>query len=299
MDSELKKYGRVYNDIKFKDKTSIRIGGTIQYYIEVFNEDSLIRLIRYLKSISYPYFILGNGTNILASDEYFKIVVISLKKLNQIMVIDDYFIIGAGALNMSISSIIMEKGFFPPYCISLVPGSIGGSIYMNASSNNQEIKDYLFKVEYLDGDGNLQMLNTVKDFNYRYSPFQDIKGIILRGYFRFIKQSSSITKKDLIEKIKQKQSTQPLNEYNMGSVFKNLPEKTAWQLITENGLSSFRIGDAMVSSKHANFLVNHQNATFDDMVKLIAMIKDTIYQKEQLNLELEIKVISPQDINPY
>ncbi len=299
MFEELIKYGKVFQNISLKDKTSVRIGGIAHYFVEVNDIDCLSKLLTYLASLKMPYFIIGKGTNILFSDDYFDVVFISLKKINSCYLQDDLFIIESGSSNMQVVKEILNLGYFPPYCLSLVPGSIGGAIYMNASSNGQEIKDYLVKVDYLDNTGVMHTLENNSLFNYRFSPFQANQGIIVRGYFRFFTQDTETSKALLIEKRDIKKATQPLNTYNMGSVFKNVKNKKAWEIIKKCNLTNKYYGDAKISEKHANFLINEHNASFIDMITLIKDIQNTVFEKMGISLELEIKIITPNDINPY
>ena len=150
---------------------------------------------------------------------------------------------------------------------------------------------------YLDKDGNLLSISDFSSFKYRYTPFMDNFGIIVKGYFKVPKN------KDAAFKLKKywlcKKNSQPLNSKNAGCIFKNpYPFKT-WQLIRELKLDNIAYKDAKVSPKHANFLINENNASFSDMNNLINLIKKEVYDKTGILLELEIKIITPSDFIPY
>ncbi len=299
MYDELSKFGNVSLDTSFKDKTSFKIGGKIKYYIEVTDFNNLKSLIKYLLVNKIPYFVIGNGTNLLVSDDDFDIVVISLKCLNNYYQEDETFIIEAGALATYIGTKVTMLGYKSPLCLTLIPGSIGGVIYMNAGVYGVDVKQYLTKVEYLNEFGEVKYLENFNDFSYRKTPFKNNKWIITKGYFRFEKDltNSSLTELNDIRSIKR--LTQPLNTKCAGSVFKNGKDFTAWKEIKKLGLDNLQIGDARVSKIHANVFVNDGDAKFRDMYELINKVKQTVYDKSKIILEEEIEIIEPQDIVPY
>ena len=299
MYDELSKFGNVSLDTSFKDKTSFKIGGKIKYYIEVTDFNNLKSLIKYLLVNKIPYFVIGNGTNLLVSDDDFDIVVISLKCLNNYYQEDETFIIEAGALATYIGTKVTMLGYKSPLCLTLIPGSIGGVIYMNAGVYGVDVKQYLTKVEYLNEFGEVKYLENFNDFSYRKTPFKNNKWIITKGYFRFEKDltNSSLTELNDIRSIKR--LTQPLNTKCAGSVFKNGKDFTAWKEIKKLGLDNLQIGDARVSKIHANVFVNDGDAKFRDMYELINKVKQTVYDKSKIILEEEIEIIKPQDIVPY
>lgn len=299
MYDELSKFGNVSLDTSFKDKTSFKIGGKIKYYIEVTDFNNLKSLIKYLLVNKIPYFVIGNGTNLLVSDDDFDIVVISLKCLNNYYQEDETFIIEAGALATYIGTKVTMLGYKSPLCLTLIPGSIGGVIYMNAGVYGVDVKQYLTKVEYLNEFGEVKYLENFNDFSYRKTPFKNNKWIITKGYFRFEKDltNNSLTELNDIRSIKR--LTQPLNTKCAGSVFKNGKDFTAWKEIKKLGLDNLKIGDARVSKIHANVFVNDGDAKFRDMYELINKVKQTVYDKSKIILEEEIEIIEPQDIVPY
>ncbi len=295
--NKLKEFGNVLENISFKDKTSFKIGGKIKYFIEVKNTQQLSNLIKFLRNNNIPYLIIGNGTNILASDEDFDIVVISLKKMNKITISDDIIEIESGTSSMYAGIYLVSLGYDTVLPLSMIPGSVGGIIYMNASSFGESIADYLVRVDYLDQNGVLCSITDFSSFKYRYSPFMNNSGIIIKGYFKIPKN------KDAAVKLKKywlcKKNSQPLNSKNAGCVFKNPPFIKTWQLLKELKLDTLKIGDACISKKHANFLINENNASFVDMYNLIELIKKEVYDKTNISLELEIKIITPNDFIPY
>ncbi|MBQ8293592.1 MAG: UDP-N-acetylmuramate dehydrogenase [Bacilli bacterium] len=294
--SELKKYGLVFLDKTFKEKTSFKVGGKIKYFVEVFDIQSLCLLINYLYRHKIPYFVLGNGTNLLVSDEDFEIVVISLKNLNKLKIENNEIIIEAGAIGIKVAKKILEAGYKCPIPLSLIPGTIGGMIYMNAGAYGEEIKDTLIRIDYITKEGVLKSLNSFEDFTYRNSYFRNNQGIIIRGYFKTTKESNQ---EHIIKLQNQKKLTQPLNTKCAGSIFKNIDNIKAWQIIKELSLDKLKINDACISDKHANVIINKNNANFNDLFLLINKIKEEVYQKKGIILELEIKILKPSDFIPF
>lgn len=299
LENELSSFGNISLDVYFRDKTSIKIGGKIKYFIEVEDINKLQSLIKYLNTKKIPYFILGNGTNLLVSDEDFNIVVISLKRLNKMNYEKGMFIIEAGVNAMLCGTKITLLGYFPPLCLAMVPGTIGGAIYMNASAYGEDVKKYLRGVDYLTPKGELIHLTDFSDFGYRSSPFQTNRGIIVKGYFQFNKAQNQQNVDILQNAWAHKKATQPLKTKNAGCIFKNLEKKKAWKIIEDNHLEQLKIGDAMVSSQHHNFFINLGKASFVEMHALIEYIQRRVFENTNELLPLEIKILKPQDIIPY
>lgn len=280
--------GEIKTNLSFKDITTLKIGGQIACYYLPKTLDDLVLSYKFLKKKQIPYLVIGNGSNILASDKYFEMVVINLKKLKQITQIDQgKFLVEAGINNNRLALYLAKQGYTRGEFLSVIPGTFGGAIYMNAGAYQTEIKDILKEVTYITSDG--QLVTKVVDelaFSYRHSHFQDIKGIIVNA---LIEVELAKIKTFPLEKIytlrKTKKNTQPLNLSSAGSTFKNPLSYEAWQIIDNLGYRGFKIHDAMVSMKHSNYLVNMGNATYEDMMSLINLIKTDA--KNQYNIELE------------
>ena len=251
------------------------------------NKNNLINIFKEIKQKKLNYFIIGKGTNILVSDEYFDGIVINLKKINNYYIKEEEITLEAGC-NFQTLFYLTTKGIGGFEELACIPGSIGGLIYQNASFNNIAISDKILKVEYLDELGNVKTLdNKDLEFGYRSSIFQNNDYLILSGTFHY-KKDSNINK--LCEYLNHKKMNQPLNTKNAGSVFKNTNDLPAWKIIKEVHADTFKVNDASVSTKHANFLINNGNASFKDMCQLISKIKKQA-KKYNYNLELEIEII--------
>lgn len=290
--------GTLYENVSLKDKTTLRIGGIVKYFLVVKDIKALKKIIKFCYLNKIKYFIIGNGSNLLISDEYYDTLFISLKKINKYFKINkNTYLVEAGLSGIKFGKKMIENGFLDSIHLSLIPGTIGGFIYMNASAFKYSMKDITIKVIYMDRYGNLKSKSDNFEFDYRKSFFQNNNYIIVASILKFNKYSE-LTKEKYQKFLKIKKTTQPINEYSAGSIFKNLNDVKAWELIEKCNLRGYTVGDAMVSNMHTNFLINKKNATFNEMYSLIYFVKRKV--KEQFNIELvpEIKIITKDSICP-
>lgn len=277
--------GDVSLNQSFRNLTTLKIGGPINCVFYPYTRDTLREAYRYIIDNQIPYFVIGGGSNLLASDEEYEGIVISMKKLRSFYWLDDETIyLEAGVYASAIARYISEKGVEGAEFMSVIPGMIGGLIYMNAGAYKREIKDCLKSADYLDEKGNLV---TIKDcqFSYRDSIFQHLPSIILGGTFKFHKTDNYPEIKRKLELYYQiKRDNQPIDKRSAGSTFHNHEAYKAWEIIDKLGLRGYQIGGARVSEKHANFLINEGNASFEDMIALIEKIQTEA--KTKLNIDL-------------
>lgn len=281
-------FGDIIENATFKELTTFGIGGSIKYLYIANSISSLIKVYKYILDKKIHYFVIGNGSNILVDDKYFNGVVISLKRLNKYKIRDNILEIEAGATYIDLVYLLKNNiGGFE--ALATIPASIGGMLYNNAGCFKKEIGDIVIEVTFIDLNGVIKTLK--KDelkFSYRYSIFKEQKCIILSAKLNILDKSDYEYYKLLMNKRRLKQ---PINKKNAGSTFKNTFDISVWQIIDKINLRGFNINDAYVSCKHANFLINNGKSSFNDMYKLINLIK----QKALLinyNLELEIEIIS-------
>ncbi len=267
----------------FKDYTTMRIGGEFK---QIFFPNTVDKLCDFIKQTKEKYIVIGNGSNFIPSDEYFDGVVISLKKMKLDLEISNDIQKVPSSISMPKLANILAENNLDAFFLSSIPGTIGGGVYMNASSYNHAISDYFIKGEFINEQGEyLELTKEELQFGYRKSLLQEEPLILIYAYFSFPKCENireKITKYQVIRR-----RTQPLNCLNSGSVFKN-PESTyAWQLIDSCGLRGFKIGDAKISEKHANFIVNEGNATAQDIFDLHNYVKEKVFEKTGTLLESE------------
>ncbi|MDA0986112.1 MAG: UDP-N-acetylmuramate dehydrogenase [Bacteroidetes bacterium] len=270
--------------------TSFKIGGPADIYAEPFDKIDLTNLVQYLKDNNEPFMIIGRGSNMLISDSGYRGVVINLESGLSKISLENNFVIAESGLRI---------GMFVDFCIqnSLsgvemlagIPGTIGGAIMMNAGAYGGEISDHICEVEIFR-NSKIQKINKANSgFIYRRSGF--VNDIILSGTFNLIKGSTGELIKKRRELLLKRNESQPLNLPNSGSMFKN-PEGTfAAKEVESVGLKGKQFGNAQISEKHGNFIVNKGNAKASDVFELIKIARSDVFSKNKIKLELEVKLV--------
>lgn len=279
--------GKVEKDLSFKELTTLKIGGKIICCYFPNHLDSLYQSIKYLLEQNIPFVVIGRGTNILASDEVFTKVVIKLDELHNIIQLSkDKFLVEAGVIGSKFAFEMAKNGYTKMEFLSTIPGSIGGLIYMNAGAYGTDMKSIVEEVTYIDQSGKIKTLKKDElEFGYRTSIFQKEPTIIVNAILKLHKVENERLPLELIRTYKEKRrKEQPIHQNTAGSTFKNSNQMKAWELIDSLGLRGYSIHDASVSMKHTNFLINQNNATYQDMRALIEEIKKQV--KEKYNIDL-------------
>ncbi len=245
-------------------------------------------------------FILGAGSNTLFGDEIYEGAIIKLgKNFNNVSKLNGNLIIaGSSCLDKKLSEFAMENHIEGFEFLSCIPGSIGGGIRMNAGCYGREIKDIIVSVQAIDFNGNVLTIPS-SEISFKYRSANLPKDIIyLSGTFRGKLSKKNIIKKKIEELKSKKELSQPIRVKTSGSTFKNpvsQTDKKVWELIRESidiNETNKMFGDAIVSEKHCNFLINKEKASSKDMKNLINFIKDNVYKKTGVNLDLEIVLTS-------
>ena len=245
-------------------------------------------------------FILGAGSNTLFGDEIYEGAVIKLgKNFNNVSKLNDNTIIaGSSCLDKKLSEFAMENHIEGFEFLSCIPGSIGGGIRMNAGCYGREIKDIIISVQAIDFNGNVLTIPS-SEISFKYRSTNLPKDVIyLSGTFKGKLSKKNIIKKKIEELKSKKELSQPIRVKTSGSTFKNpvsQTDKKVWELIRESidiNETNKMFGDANVSEKHCNFLINKEKASSKDMKNLINFIKDNVYKKTGVNLDLEIVLTS-------
>lgn len=285
--------------VSFSQISSMGIGGEIGAVCDVRNTDELVKVLTCIKTQNLPYLILGNGTNIVGSDEGFSGVVIRLAgDFRKVTKRRENVVAGAG-VNMFVLCKMLQKfslgGLEFAYGI---PGSVGGGVYMNAGAYGGSVGEKVLWVEVLENGKVKKIFNKKCNFAYRKSIFSQKKDdflnnyqIILRVCFKLEKQNSDIITKKQNYFFEKRKQTQPLNFRSAGSVFRRSGEFVPAKAIDLVGLKGKTVGGAAVSKKHAGFIVNLGSATCKDFLNLISYITDMVYANYNQILELEIQVV--------
>ena len=280
-------FGVLIEEASFKDLTTIGIGGKIKYLYLPNNINSLKESLKYITSSEIKYFVIGNGSNILVSDNYFQGVVISLRNIKNYSIKDDILDISAGCSYIDLVYLLKNNvGGFEE--LATIPGTIGGMIYTNAGCFKKSISDIIIDITYLDELGNVHMLKKEEaNFSYRNSIFKNNKYLILSARFKINNNSDYNYYKYLMN---QRRIKQPIDKKTAGSIFKNTLTIPIWKLIDSYNLRGYSINDIFISTKHTNFFVNKDNASFIDTINLLKKIK-LLAEKDNYNLELEIEIV--------
>ena len=287
---------QILKDEPMKKHTSFKIGGNADYFIIVKTEEELIKLVNECKKSDKNFFVLGNGSNLLVTDKGFRGVIIKVK-INNINIIDNvdscYITVGAGYSLIRLSNIALENSLEGLEFASGIPGTVGGAVRMNAGAYGGEIKDVVISTKYYDvNDNTIKTMNLNEhEFSYRNSAFSKENYIILETTVKLKKGDKEVIKNKMDENNKSRLEKQPLDYPSAGSTFKRLEGVITAKLLDEAGLKGYSVGGAEVSTKHAGFLINKNNATFDDMMKLIEYIQKTIFERNNIKLELEVLII--------
>jgi UDP-N-acetylmuramate dehydrogenase len=282
--------GQIALNAPMSKYTSFCIGGPADYFFEPSDKNDAVIIIKYLQSQNYPFTILGKGTNVLVNDDGIHGAVINLEHgLNNLYVENGSVIADAGAHLTKLVDFCIQNGFSGVEMLAGIPGTVGGAIVMNAGAFGSEISTYLIEIETLR-DGKIVMVQKENaDFTYRRSDFA--RDIVLGASFRF----PSGEKAELMEKRRElllkRNQTQPLNFPNAGCMFKNPEGDRAARLIDQSGLKGLRRGNAQISEKHANFIVNTGGAKAQDVLELIKLARKTVIEKFDIKLELEVKLL--------
>lgn len=284
-----------------KKHTTFRIGGAADLLVTPQSEEQLIKLFKYIKENCIRHVIIGNGSNLLFSDEGYRGIVVKIgSELSSIEAIpcEDGMIInaGAGTLLSKLALFACENNLTGLEFASGIPGNVGGAVLMNAGAYDGEISQVLVRSTYLDCE-NLSVCTKnfdEHDFSYRHSSYENDGYLILSASFLLKKGN----KEDILSKMKdfnnRRITKQPLEFPSAGSTFKRPAGLFAGKLIEDANLKGYTVGGAKVSEKHCGFVINTGNATCEDVLGVIKYVQNTVFAKFGVELETEVKIIEAQ-----
>lgn len=280
-----------------KHYTSFQIGGPASAVCIPKNREQLSCLLSFLRKMQINHWFVGNGSNLLISDEGLKGVVILLDSDfdGEILISNTVLEAPAGKKLSSVCAAACRAELTGLEFAWGIPGSVGGAVYMNAGAYGGEMKDRLIWVEYLDLDGNIQRVPAEKlNLSYRHSCFmeQEYQGVcIIRAAFSLKKGEQAGIQAEMDRIIGQRKEKQPLDLPSAGSTFKRPQGTYAAQLIDQCGLRGFSVGGAQVSTKHTGFVVNIGGATCQDVLELARQVKECVKEKTGFELEMEVRLL--------
>ena len=270
--------------------TSYRIGGPASLLLIPEDKTDAVNLSVYLQQNKIEFVIIGNGTNVLVSDNGIEGIVINLEKgLNNINKENNIVVAESGVMLARFVDFCIQNKFRGVEKLSGIPGTLGGAILMNASAFDCSISEFITEIEVVRNGEVIQVKKNESLFEYRNSGFKN--DVILSAKFDLPTGDSDEMMKIRHEYLQKRNQKQPLNYPNCGSVFKNPAGKHAAMLIESAGLKGLQVGDAQVSEKHGNFIVNLGRAKASDVVQLMNRVRKVVFEKFGIVLEPEVKFI--------
>lgn len=275
--------------------TTFKIGGPADLFIKVNNISELQKIIKLTKEQDIPFFILGKGSNLLVSDDGFRGIVIKLgREFNKISLLPENRILcGCGAALNAACSFALKNNLSGLEFAWGIPGSCGGAVYMNAGAYNSDISNVMESCTFMTPAGEIKEITRENmEFSYRKSFFSEKDYIALSIILNLTPKNQDDIRNQMQENMTKRKLKQPLDFPNCGSVFKRPGNGYyAGALIEKSGLKGKSFGGAMVSPKHAGFIINTGKATCSDVANLINHIKKTVYDDSGVLLECEVKAL--------
>lgn len=283
-------YENVLINEPMKNHTTFKIGGLCDVFVKPTTVEQVKEVVKLLQDNDINYYIVGNGSNLLVSDEGYRGVIINLfNNFSDITVKDDIITANAGALLGKIGHVALDNGLKGFEFATGIPGTLGGAVVMNAGAYGGEMKDVLVSATVLTKDGDIITLsNEELELSYRSSIIEKNDYIVLSADIKLSKGDKDEIKALISELATRRRDKQPLEYPSAGSTFKRPKDNFAGKLIMDAGLRGYSVGGAMVSEKHCGFVINKDNATCKDVIELTDNVKQKV--KEQFGIELELEV---------
>jgi len=289
------------HNVKLSQYCTMQTGGMAADFAEPENENELLEILEGLRGEGRPFVILGKGSNVIFPDEGYQGVVISLLRFQSDQIIinkqTQTVVVAAGVHLYRFVTACRDAGLGGAEFLANIPGSVGGAIVMNAgfsrfNAQTNEIADILTEIQVMDYDGQIRIIQRDRvPFGYRKSKLENV--IILKAKFQLWKRPQEQIQQEIDSNFKFRNTKQDLRYPSSGSIFKNppMPHAKAAVLIEKAGLKGYRLGGAMISDRHCNYIVNVDHATSKDVTDLIEFVQNKISETEGILLEPEIRII--------
>lgn len=273
--------------------TSFKIGGPAKLLLTPTSTAALIEALRLLNKEQEPFILLGNGSNVLISDEGLDSVVVLTSSVKEISVQGEHITASCGVLLSELANVAAKNSLAGLAFASGIPGSLGGAVFMNAGAYGGEMAHVIESVTYLDETGEVKTLSAEQcAFGYRDSVFKHAKGAtVLEVTLRLQQGCEADIRSEMRELNMRRKEKQPLNFPSAGSTFKRPEGHFAGALIEASGLKGCQIGGAMVSEKHAGFVINAGGATCKDVCDLVRHVRSVVFEKHGVLMEPEILLL--------
>lgn len=286
-----------YNE-SMKKYTTVKVGGYCDAIVFPNSISEIKEILKYCYNNNIKYYVIGNGSNLLVKDEGIKALVIKIgHRFSDVKVEGRKVTAYAGAMMPAVSLAAKNNSLGGLEFACGIPGTVGGGIKMNAGAYGSDISKVLQSVTYMDDEFNIKTITNEEClFGYRKSIFlENSRYVILSATFGLEKESIETIEKKMQENSNARKVKQPLEYPNFGSVFKRPEGYFVGKLVDDAGLRGYKIGGAQVSTKHSGFIVNVDNATCKDILKLIKYIQDVVYEKFNVRLVTEVVVIGGEE----
>lgn len=290
MKESLMNFGEVIEDVSLRNYNTFRIGGKASFMVFPKTIENVKNLICFLKKEDVKYFILGNGSNVIFSDQFFEGVIVNLKKMDAIIYQGTQVICEAGVMMPKLSMDVISHGLKGFEWATGIPGTVGGCVYGNAEAYKESMFDFLLEVQVLTLEGDLKILKKSElSYGYRTSFFKENPGyVILSATFSLDYGDKEESMEKILRRKEKRMATQPLEYPSAGSVFRNpSPDNPSGRIIESIGMKGYSIGGAEVSKKHANFIVNTGNATSNDVRNLVELVHQRVQSETNIDLLME------------
>ena len=276
-----------------KNHTTFRVGGPADYFVAPHTEEEIRKIVALCEEKEIPWFVTGNGSNLVVSDEGYHGVILSVyKNFQGIEVEGNRIRAKAGSMLVSISQAAREAGLSGMEFASGIPGTLGGGVRMNAGAYGGEMKDVLLNSEYVSTDGTSGELdNEAMELSYRHSAYENSNLVITAASVRLAPADRNEIKSTMNDILARRKEKQPLEYPSAGSTFKRPEGNFAGALIEQCGLKGVSVGGAQVSEKHAGFIINRGGATAADILSLIKHVQARVKAQTGVSLETEIRLI--------
>lgn len=291
MKEELGKVCKFLENENLKNYNTYKLECTCSYIAFPSTIEELTNLLNILRKNKIKWFVLGNGSNVILPS-YYNGVIIKLSNFNKCKIDGNNINVESGYMLNKLANELSSKGYTGMEWATGIPGTVGGSICGNAGAYKSSMSNIIKDVTLLDNSEVITLNNKELEFNYRDSLLKHRKDlIVLSCNIKLEKGNLEEIKKTIEERTLKRIETQPLDYPSCGSVFRNPEGLSTGKLIDDLGLKGYQIGGAKISEKHANFIINNNNATSEDIIKLIELIKDKIKKNYDIDLVLEQEII--------
>lgn len=286
--------GKIEEDISLSKYTTYKTGGIARLLVYPKNTEKLITLLKLLRNHHIKYKLLGNGSNLLFSDQNYEGVLIKLSEFDSIEVIQNKIKVGSGFSLIKLSRIAAKNSLTGLEFASGIPGTVGGAIFMNAGAYKRDMGYIVRSVKVLTPDYRIiELENKELSFHYRTSFFKTHPDFICLEANIRLEYGNKVAIEELMKsRLKRRLESQPLNYPSAGSVFRNPEGMYAGELIEKLGLKGLKKGGAMISDKHANFVINIGNAKSSDIKQLILYAQDQVKKEYQIDLKVEQEFVN-------